>query len=97
MATILEFRLPVKAPAQQLASDRAIYSSINDLMLIIHHALHGADEECCPKDLKLAAKLLDELSCHIKGDENDHIMLSHAASSAIVDRYPEVDHSQNGS
>ena len=90
-------KLPSKTPAQKLESGRVIYSSINDLMLIIHHALHGADDQICPKDLKLAAKLLDELSSHIKSDDNDHVMLNHDISSAIVDRYPEAYRTQKGS
>ncbi len=94
MGTILEFKLPAKSKTSSLANDTLISSTVNDVMLIIHHALHGTDKDCQPKDLSLAAKLLDELSYHIKADEmDDFLVLSHVASKTIVGRYPEVIHS----
>ncbi|WP_444995367.1 hypothetical protein [Aliikangiella sp. IMCC44359] len=91
MATILEFKLPKKAKVSASYSDTIISSSTDDLMLIIHHALHGTNQDCRPKNLELAAQLLDELSHHIKNnDESEHLILSRQSSRAVVERYPEM-------
>ena len=90
MATILEFKLPKKSHRQGVIKDLVVSSTVNDVMLIIHHALHGTDEDCRPKDQQLAAQLLDELASHIKsGDEYEKVVLSGITSAAIVTRYPE--------
>ncbi len=90
MATILEFKLAKKPKTSPIASDKFITSSVNDVKLMIHHALHGTSTDNRPTDRQLAAQLLDELSAHIKRDYKDEsLVLSHTSSSAIVNRYPE--------
>ncbi|MCF6193288.1 MAG: hypothetical protein L3J46_03010 [Kangiellaceae bacterium] len=91
MATILEFKLPKQSRHQRIIKDSVITSTVNDVMLMIHHALHGTDESCRPKDQPLAAHLLDELANHItKCDEYEKVVLSHVVSSALMIRYPEM-------
>jgi len=91
MAIILEFKLPTKPQASPLINDAVISSTVDNMMLIIHHALHGTDVDCRPKDSQLAAQMLDELANHIKNsDEYDHVVLSKGVSNAIVARYPEM-------
>ena len=90
MATILKFKLPKKPKVSPVASDIIITSSVNDVMLIIHHALHGTTIDNRPKDRHLAAQLLDELSSYIKRDDkSESLVLSHTSSNAIMNRYPE--------
>jgi|GEM_PF-6647955 len=91
MATILQFKLPTKPPLSSLATDTIISISVNDVMLIIHEAIHGTEEEYRPRNLHLATQLLDELSSHIscKGEE-DYLVLSRAASSIVFTRYPDI-------
>lgn len=94
MAKILEFKLPEKSYPSKSNSNLVVSSSVDDLMLIIHHALHGTDEKYQPKDRQLAAMLLDELANSIKNgnDENeeDCLILSRATSQAVMDRYPQM-------
>ena len=91
MAMILEFKLPEKSQKSPLINGAVLSSTVDDVMLIIHHALHGTDVDCRPKDPQFAAKMLVELASHIKnGDEYEHVVLSNGASSAIVTRYPEM-------
>lgn len=91
MATILKFESPNKPHQKNLVKGAVISSTVNDVMLIIHHALHGEKEDYRPKDKKLAAQLLEELACHIKRDSQyDHIVLSHQSSTVIATRYPEM-------
>lgn len=91
MATILDFKLPRKSRRFTPSNSLTITTSINDVMLIIHHALHGSEEAHRPKDLQLAAQLLDMLSVHIKDcAEKDCLVLSHTVSSTIMSRYPEM-------
>ncbi len=91
MATILKFKRPSKSTASILAGDRVISTTVNDIMLIIHHALHGTNKACQPKDRQLAAKLLGELSFHMQKDNDDDcVILSHSLSKAVIVRYPEM-------
>jgi hypothetical protein len=91
MATILKFKIPTHRRAKANVNANLISTSVNDAMLIIHHALHGSDKDCRPKDHQLAAQLLDELSSYIKSDiEDDCLVLSQLVSGAIVERYPEA-------
>ena len=91
MATILKFKIPENQSAKINENGSLISTTVNNAMLIIHHALHGSDKDCRPKDRQLAAQLLDELSYYIKSDiEDDHLVLSHLVSGAIVVRYPEL-------
>ncbi len=95
MATILEFKLPAKPKAPVLVDDTVISSTVNDVMLMIHHALHGSDENCRPKDREFATKLLEELSFHIQNtDEDDFLILSHTVSENVARRYPEMHNKQ---
>jgi len=96
MATVLEFKLPKKRQISALEHDLEITTSVNDLMLIIHHALDGTDNDCRPKDLVLAGKLLEELTSHIKKhDGNDYLVLSKVVSNAVVVRYPDINREVN--
>ena len=94
MAKILDFKLPEKAYPTKSISNLVVSSSVDDLMLIIHHALHGTDKKYQPRDRELAAKLLDELSSHIKtsddNSEKDCLTLSYETSQAVVQRYPNM-------
>jgi hypothetical protein len=91
MATILKFKVPTEQRSKINQNGSLISTSVNNAMLIIHHALHGSDKDCRPKDRELAAQLLDELSHYIKsGIEDDRLVLSHPVSNAISVRYPEL-------
>ncbi len=91
MGTILEFKLRKKTQAQSHIKNLVVSSTVNDVMLIIHHALHGTEEDCRPKDQQLAAQLLDELSSHIKNDDQyEKVVLSKIVSGTILTRYPEM-------
>ncbi len=91
MGTILEFKLRKKSQAQSHIKNLVVSSTVNDVMLIIHHALHGTEEDCRPKDQQLAAQLLDELSSHIKNDDQcEKVVLSEIVSGTILTRYPEM-------
>ncbi len=92
MATILEFKIPEKKDQDEIIDTPVVMSSVNDVMLIIHHAIHGSDDSYQPTDRKLAAQLLDELSVHIKentkSESDECVMLSNGVSRAILERYP---------
>lgn len=91
MATILEFKLPEKRREEQINKGAIISSTVNDVMLMIHHALHGETNESRPLDKKLAVQLLGELASHIKNDSRyDHMVLSLVSSEAVINRYPEM-------
>ena len=91
MAKILEFKSPKNTHDQSLIKNLVVSSTVNDVMLIIHHALHGSEDGCRPKDQQLAARLLDELASHIKnGAQYEKVVLSRIVSGAIVTRYPEM-------
>ena len=98
MAKILEFKLPPKAKPPKPTASALVSSSIDHVMLIIHHALHGTDKAHQPKDRQLAAQLLDELSFHVKhldeNSETDCLILKQDLSQTILDRYPEMYQSQ---
>jgi hypothetical protein len=91
MAKILEFKIPEKPNPSDLIENPVVTSSVNDVMLIIHHALHGSDDDSQPRDRELAAQLLDELSSHIKNskdpNEDDCLILSNGVSQAVLNRY----------
>ena len=91
MATILKFKIPEHQNTKTNQHGNLISTSVNNAMLIIHHALHGSDKDCRPKDRELATQVLDELSCYLKSDvEDDCLILSHPVSNAVVVRYPEM-------
>ena len=105
MAKILEFKLPQKACPPKADSNLFVSSSIDDVMLIIHHALHGTDDKFQPKDLRFAAQLLDELSTYINNisesndssndNQDDCLVLSRDASKKIAARYPKLYYKQS--
>ena len=59
MATILEFKIPEKKDQDEIIDTPVVMSSVNDVMLIIHHAIHGSDDSYQPTDRKLAAQLFN--------------------------------------
>ncbi|MGX5174940.1 hypothetical protein ACUR5C_13040 [Aliikangiella sp. IMCC44653] len=96
MATILEFKPRKKIQSKSSFNPVLVTTSVNDLMLIIHHALHGTERACQPIDKDLASQLLIELSVHLKtADEPyqltlENMVLSQSTSSRVVERYPEM-------